>query len=150
MFGSHFSVCSEALLYSSYTDADRHALQQHVLCVEDQSHLRSLLRSNGTCTSHTCLSRNTIYLFPSAVILLGLPQSQHCASLSNELHARFSGLVAFVRDGAVLPRRAGNSDQPLEHTQAVLFRSPPSLRRQITLPNAYLFFVTICCCAVWK
>ncbi len=37
------------------------------------------------------------------------------------------GLVAFVRDGALLPRRSGVDDRPMEKG-AVLFRSPPELR----------------------
>ena len=37
------------------------------------------------------------------------------------------GLVAFVRDGALLPRRSGVDDRPMERG-AVLFESPPELR----------------------
>jgi predicted ABC-class ATPase len=44
------------------------------------------------------------------------------------------GLVAFVADGAVLPRRSGVDDRPLR--DAVSFASPPSLRVEIDLPNA--------------
>ncbi|TAJ44287.1 ATPase [Methanofollis fontis] len=44
------------------------------------------------------------------------------------------GLVAFVADGAVLPRRSGVDERPLEG--AVPFESPPSLRVEIDLPNA--------------
>lgn len=43
-------------------------------------------------------------------------------------------LVAFVGDGAVLPRRAGDSDLPLEH-QAKPFTSPESLQASFTLPS---------------
>jgi predicted ABC-class ATPase len=45
-----------------------------------------------------------------------------------------AGLVAFVRDGAILPRLAGNSDVPMAGT-VVPFRSPDSLRCEFTLPN---------------
>ncbi|CCW70959.1 unnamed protein product [Phytomonas sp. Hart1] len=41
-------------------------------------------------------------------------------------------LVAFVRDGAVLPRAAGDSDLPMDN--AVLFKSPHSLNRVFKLP----------------
>ncbi|WP_129657565.1 ABC-ATPase domain-containing protein [Rothia halotolerans] len=41
------------------------------------------------------------------------------------------GLIAFVGDGAVLPRRSGVSDLPLEG--GVAFRSPASLRTKFTL-----------------
>src|SRR5699024_5836158 len=43
-------------------------------------------------------------------------------------------LVAFVGDGAILPRRAGDSDLPLA-TGAVPFRSPGSLRVDVDLPS---------------
>ena len=43
-------------------------------------------------------------------------------------------LVAFVADGAVLPRRSGVDDGPLEG--AIPFRSPPSLRVELQTPNA--------------
>ncbi|GAA1174802.1 ABC-ATPase domain-containing protein [Nesterenkonia xinjiangensis] len=45
------------------------------------------------------------------------------------------GLVAFVGDGAVLPRRSGDSDLPLAASDAVPFRSPESLRVSFTLPS---------------
>ncbi len=44
------------------------------------------------------------------------------------------GLVAFVADGAVLPRRSGVDDRPLGEG-AVPFQSPPSLRVEVDLPN---------------
>ncbi|HZD03765.1 MAG TPA: ABC-ATPase domain-containing protein, partial [Longimicrobiales bacterium] len=45
------------------------------------------------------------------------------------------GLVAFVADGARLPRRSGVDDRPLEEG-VVPFRSPDSLRVTVDLPNA--------------
>lgn len=47
-----------------------------------------------------------------------------------------SGLIAFVNDGALLPRRSGIDDRPLEKDKAVLFESPESMRYQFDLPNA--------------
>jgi predicted ABC-class ATPase len=44
------------------------------------------------------------------------------------------GLVAFVADGAVLPRRTGIDDRPLTD-HPVTFVSPDSLRRSFTTPN---------------
>lgn len=41
--------------------------------------------------------------------------------------------VAFVSDGAILPRRSGVSQLPME--DAVPFESPDSLRRTVTLPH---------------
>ena len=49
-----------------------------------------------------------------------------------------AGLVAFVRDGAILPRRAGNSDEPMTAAagaEVIAFRSPDSLRTEFVLPN---------------
>ncbi len=44
------------------------------------------------------------------------------------------GLVAFVPDGAILPRTSGVDDRPLSN-EAVPFQSPPSLRVKFTCPN---------------
>ncbi|MDP6559575.1 MAG: ABC-ATPase domain-containing protein, partial [Candidatus Binatia bacterium] len=46
-----------------------------------------------------------------------------------------SGLVAFVADGAILPRESGASDRPHSGAQAVPFKSPDSFRVTIELPN---------------
>lgn len=48
---------------------------------------------------------------------------------------RACGLVAFVADGAVLPRLHGASDLPLPAAEAVPFESPPSLRVRLSLPE---------------
>ncbi len=45
------------------------------------------------------------------------------------------GLVAFVADGARLPREAGHSQRPLPRDKTVPFESPQSLRVRIDLPN---------------
>ena len=44
-------------------------------------------------------------------------------------------LVAFVANGAVLPRESGISDLPLLGTQVVGFQAPESLETQIEVPN---------------
>lgn len=44
------------------------------------------------------------------------------------------GLVAFIPDGAILPRRSGVDDRPLL-TDAVPFHSPETLRVEFTCPN---------------
>jgi predicted ABC-class ATPase len=53
---------------------------------------------------------------------------------------RDRGLVAFVPDGAILPRRSGVDDRPLSsqassQEQPIAFRSPPSLRVEFDRPN---------------
>jgi len=45
------------------------------------------------------------------------------------------GLVAFVGDGAILPRASGASDRPLGSSPAVPFESPESLRVSFELPH---------------
>ena len=46
------------------------------------------------------------------------------------------GLVAFVADGAVLPRRSGVDDRPMDIRHATTFSSPPSLRVTLERLNA--------------
>ncbi|WP_019547507.1 ABC-ATPase domain-containing protein [Streptomyces sulphureus] len=46
------------------------------------------------------------------------------------------GLVAFVADGAVLPRRSGVDDRPARGSGVVPFSSPEGLRVSVELPNA--------------
>ncbi len=48
---------------------------------------------------------------------------------------RKRGLVAFVADGAILPRRSGVDDRPMDAAKAVAFASPDSLRLQLERPN---------------
>ena len=45
------------------------------------------------------------------------------------------GLVAFVADGAVLPRASGIDPRPLKKGLVVPFESPESLRTKVKLPN---------------
>ncbi|HET7628901.1 MAG TPA: ABC-ATPase domain-containing protein [Bacillales bacterium] len=44
-------------------------------------------------------------------------------------------LVAFVGDGAILPRESGISDRPLPNQEAVPFETPESLRVEIPVPH---------------
>ncbi|MGA1795510.1 MAG: ABC-ATPase domain-containing protein [bacterium] len=45
------------------------------------------------------------------------------------------GLVGFVADGSILPRRSGVDDRPLCSGTVIPFRSPESLRHTFSLPN---------------
>jgi predicted ABC-class ATPase len=62
----------------------------------------------------------------------------HAESVEDADHLRRQlpelGLVAFVADGAVLPRESGASDRPLRDG-AVPFRSPEEYRVTVELPN---------------
>ncbi|MFB6246063.1 MAG: ABC-ATPase domain-containing protein [Candidatus Pacearchaeota archaeon] len=53
--------------------------------------------------------------------------------LRNSLEER--GLIAFVGNGAILPRRSGINPKPLEKSKAVAFESPESLEVEFNLPN---------------
>ncbi len=44
-------------------------------------------------------------------------------------------LVAFIADGAILPRRSGVDQQPMAGQQVVAFRSPAALRVELSLPH---------------
>lgn len=44
-------------------------------------------------------------------------------------------LIAFVADGAILPRASGASSRPMKKDETVLFRSPESLRISLELPH---------------
>lgn len=55
-------------------------------------------------------------------------------ALRNQLKA--ASLLAFVRNGAILPRKSGACDEPMSGEEAVPFQSPPSLEREFTLPNS--------------
>jgi predicted ABC-class ATPase len=57
---------------------------------------------------------------------------EDAGALRSQLRDR--GLVAFVADGAVLPRRSGVDDRPLE--DATPFASPASLRVTLATPNS--------------
>ena len=45
------------------------------------------------------------------------------------------GLVAFVANGSILPRRSGVSDEPMTGRGVVPFSSPPSLEVEMALPS---------------
>lgn len=58
-----------------------------------------------------------------------LSEDQHC--IREQLKKR--GLVAFVADGAILPRESGVSSRPMK--RAVAFQSPDSMRVTMDLPH---------------
>lgn len=63
----------------------------------------------------------------------------HVASVAeqHELRGKLRalGLVAFVADGAILPRASGDSDRPMEGDEVVRFESPESLAVNVTLSS---------------
>ena len=51
-------------------------------------------------------------------------------------HLQTAGLVAFVADGAVLPRRSGVDERPLTGARVIPWHSPAAFRHTVTLPHA--------------
>ena len=88
---------------------------------------RLLLRAVPKAVEVAALSRN--------LDLTAL--ARHCQAVEDQVAMRDAlshhGLVAFVADGAILPRRSGIDDRPL--AEAIAFRSPASLR--VSLPTTH-------------
>lgn len=53
-----------------------------------------------------------------------------------QMQLESKNLIAFVRNGATLPRKSGVDDRPMDSTNAVPFQSPKRLEVSFTLPNA--------------
>lgn len=64
---------------------------------------------------------------------------KHVFSVEDQVFMRESlssiGLVAFIADGSILPRISGVNQRPLGSSEAVAFRSPPSLCIKMETPN---------------
>ena len=58
----------------------------------------------------------------------------HRDQLELQNHLGEEGLLAFIGNGSILPRRAGDSDLPMDST-AVAFASPASLEHTVTLSS---------------
>lgn len=71
---------------------------------------------------------------PEAILLLHAQVNEDGDALRAALPSR--GLVAFVADGALLPRRSGIEDTPMDEAAVVPFRSPDSLRVALSVPHA--------------
>jgi len=50
-------------------------------------------------------------------------------------HLKEKGLVAFIGEGSILPRRSGISDLPLTGENVIPFKTPPSLQVSFETPN---------------
>jgi predicted ABC-class ATPase len=70
---------------------------------------------------------------PREVLYRHIETYEDADVLRGELDAM--GLVAFVADGSILPRASGIDPRPLSRGKVVPFLSPPSLRREVELPN---------------
>jgi predicted ABC-class ATPase len=61
-------------------------------------------------------------------------QVENFSSIQSQLASR--GLVAFVADGAMLPRTSGASDRPLEATRVTKWHAPDSLAVSFNVPHS--------------
>lgn len=59
--------------------------------------------------------------------------AEDSAALRSQLTER--GLIAFIPNGAILPRRSGVDDRPLPVSEAVAFRAPTELEVELDAPN---------------
>lgn len=78
----------------------------------------------------------------NSLIWQKLPQGEakmfiECVENQEYIRSQLSsrGLIAFIADGSILPRKSGASDLPMSETRAIPFRSPESLRVTLKLPN---------------
>lgn len=124
-------------------------LERSSVIVHADAGVEARFRAGLPARGRTVLGRQAAELLcddvPAAV-----SASLHCAALDGDalrrqvdtvenaraLRAQLAehGLVAFVADGAVLPRRSGVDDRPLG--EAVPFRAPAALRVTLRTPNA--------------
>lgn len=66
--------------------------------------------------------------------------SDHIVSVEDQEYLREvklqeHGLIAFIANGAVLPRTSGASDEPMANAAVVKFESPPELAVEVELPS---------------
>ncbi|MFQ5789596.1 MAG: ABC-ATPase domain-containing protein [Acidobacteriota bacterium] len=128
-------------------DAGRQEVLERTAVVVTQEWVEARLQVGLPAAGRTVLGRQAEALLCGDVpriieqALLGrsLPREtaqQFVDTVENQEHIRARldelGLVAFVADGAILPRESGASDRPLRR-QAIAFRSPESLRVTLSL-----------------
>lgn len=71
----------------------------------------------------------------SAALYKHIKTAEDADSARGQLKA--SGLIAFVADGSLLPRKSGIDEKPMNRDEAVLFYAPATACRvRLTLPNA--------------
>ncbi len=108
LFSRIITTLVDNLKYDAY---DPQAITAFLNSVEDQEHLRRQVTASGE--------------LPLAAII----------SISESHDITLSGLVAFVPNGAILPRGSGASDAPMGSPSVIQFTSPPKLERTFVLPH---------------
>ena len=79
------------------------------------------------------LSSLSARAFPAGDLRLHAETNEDADALRTGLRA--AGLVAFVADGSVLPRRSGVDERPLDGPDVVPFQTPAELRTTLPTPN---------------
>jgi len=69
-----------------------------------------------------------------AAVRRHIEAAEDAEHLRAELHKM--GLVSFIADGSILPRKSGTSDEPMEKRDAIAFLSPENLRVSVELPHS--------------
>jgi len=77
-------------------------------------------------------------LFPENLDMRELEQHIKTAEDAEYIRSRLASLnlVAFIADNAILPRKSGISDEPLDRNRVFPFKSPENLRVEIDLPHS--------------
>ena len=127
----------------------QHVLEQSAAQLDAQGNLRVLLTINLPARGRTVLGQACEKILDPVLTRLveeGIRNVDHVALLAHvdsiedqaflQSHLDGAGLVAFVCNGAILPRKSGVDDRPMTDGNVVQFQSPPSLEREFHLPNA--------------
>ncbi|KAK5131165.1 hypothetical protein LTR08_001251 [Meristemomyces frigidus] len=92
--------------------------------------------------AHQILAVNVVELVKQSLLYMNLDQAklqQHLVSVENQAGLRrelaANNLIAFVANGAILPRASGASAAPMESTTAIRFQSPKELEVKLQLPD---------------
>lgn len=129
----------------------QHVLQQSGVTVDSRTgDVTAQLTINLPARGRTVLGQAAAEIFDNILVTL-VRQSLYYTSLNandvklhvdsvedqlwlqNQLEAK--GLVAFVRNGAILPRASGVNDKPMSSNKAIPFKSPERLEVSFDLPT---------------
>jgi predicted ABC-class ATPase len=118
-------------------------LRRAALHVDESGGVEARFRAGLPARGRTALGREAVEMLtgdvPAAIAASLLEGAHDVAALLRHVQAVVDaralraqlpehGLVAFVADGAHLPRRSGIDDGPLERAETTPFQSPPALR----------------------
>lgn len=132
----------------------QHVLEQSAVTVNERGDVCAQFTVNLPARGRSILGQKAADIFERAVpefvrkalvssALNGAKLQRHVLSVEDQrwLRGRLdgAGLVAFVPDGAVLPRASGADDRPMADAPGkdpvVRFESPPSMKVSFDLPN---------------